>query len=233
METTITLEQAVELASLHYHKNELVEAETVCNAILAVHPQEITALHIKQLIRAKSSPFTKDNPSYSQYEIGEYTYGKPQVLSWGEGTTLSIGKYCSIEEGVMIFLGGEHRVDWVTTYPFNALFSSASHYLGHPKSKGNVIIGNDVWIGAKAVILSGVSIGNGAVIGTHSVVTKDVPAYSIVAGNPAKHIKLRFEQNIISRLQEIAWWEWNHEQVMQALPFLLSSDIQNFIDKYS
>jgi len=101
------------------------------------------------------------------------------------------------------------------------------------KSKGDIIIGNDVWIGYQSLILSGVNIGNGAIVGARSVVTKDVPAYSIVGGNPAKHIKWRFEQNIIAVLQQIAWWDWNDEKVLEALPFLLSSDIQVFLDKYN
>jgi len=90
-----------------------------------------------------------------------------------------------------------------------------------------------VWIGYQSLILSGVNIGNGAIIGARSVVTKDVPAYSVVGGNPAKHIKWRFEQNMIERLQQIAWWDWNDEKVLKALPYLLSSDIQVFLDKYS
>ena len=100
----------------------------------------------------------------SQLEMGKYSYGNPIVYSWGEGTTAQIGSYCSISGEVKIILGGEHRTDWVTTYPFSALWPEiAQDVPGHPKSKGNVLIGNDVWIGYGALILSGVTIGDGAV----------------------------------------------------------------------
>ncbi len=90
---------------------------------------------------------------YPDFKIGRCTYGRPEVLSWGEGTTLEVGAFCSIADGVKIFLGGEHRVDWVTTYPFNFLWERAYSFKGHPASKGDVIIGNDVWIGAESVIM--------------------------------------------------------------------------------
>lgn len=117
---------------------------------------------------------------YPQYTIGRGTYGSPRVLNWGEGAKLEIGAYCSIAAGVTIFLGGEHRVDWVTTYPFNVLWDCASHITGHPATKGDVTIGHDVWLGRNATILSGVAIEDGAVVGCNALVTKPVPAYGIV-----------------------------------------------------
>jgi acetyltransferase-like isoleucine patch superfamily enzyme len=126
-------------------------------------------------------------------------------------------------------LGGEHRTDWITTYPFSELLKDRMDYKGHPRSKGNVIIGNDVWIGREAMILSGVTIGNGAVIGARSVVAKHVTPYSIIAGNPAKHLKWRFDESLIERLQTIAWWDWPHDKVLDALPLLLSNKIEEFI----
>lgn len=182
---------------------------------------------------SKQEPFfTNKNKIYYQYEIGDWTYGTPIVLSWGEGSTLKIGKYCSISDGVIILLGGEHRVDWVTTFPFNVIFPGAKKFTGHPKSKGNVIIHNDVWIGREALILSGVEVGNGAVIGARSVVTKNVAAYSIVAGNPAKHIRYRFNEEIIRKLEKIAWWDWPVVKIEEAWPLLLSSNIDNLLDIY-
>lgn len=121
----------------------------------------------------------------SRYEVGRGTYGNPTVLHWGEPTTLKVGCFCSIAADVKIFLGGNHRTDWITTYPFPAFWKSAAHIKGHPSSRGDVIIGHDVWIGEGAVILSGVRIGNGAVVAASAVVTRDVPPYGIVAGNPA------------------------------------------------
>lgn len=176
--------------------------------------------------------YTNQIPYYAPYEIGDWTYGTPLIFSYGDGTTLKIGKFCSIADGVTILLGGEHRTDWVTTYPFNPLFEGAEAFKGHPASKGDVIIGHDVWIGKDALILSGVTIGNGAVIGARSVVTKDVPPYAIAGGHPAKIIRFRFPQSIIDNLQQIAWWHWEIHEIAKAWPLLLSDKIEEFIEKY-
>lgn len=176
--------------------------------------------------------FMNQDPRYAIYNIGEWTYGQPDVFSWNEGATLVIGKFCSIAGRVTIMLGGEHNVDWVTTYPFNPLFPQASAYTGHPKTKGNVTIGNDVWIGYDSFILSGVSIGNGAVVAARSTVTRDVPPYSIVGGNPAKIIKYRFSPEVITELEQMAWWNWPLPFILQALPLLLSNQIEAFIQAY-
>ncbi|MBE1443612.1 CatB-related O-acetyltransferase [Paenibacillus sp. OAS669] len=165
----------------------------------------------------------------SKIFIGEFTYGYPEVLSWGENSILTIGKFCSIADRVSIFLGGEHRPDWVTTYPFNALIPSFSYIQGHPKTKGNVVIGNDVWLGSGATIMSGVQIGDGAVIGARAVVTKYVPPYAVVAGNPGKIIKYRFDDETIRRLLQVQWWNWPLDRIERAIPFLLSTDIQLFL----
>lgn len=190
----------------------------------------------RTIYRALSSlhkpQFMSKNRRFSEHEIGEWTYGNPRVLSWDEGAKLRIGRFCSIAQDVTILLGGEHRVDWVTTYPFSALFPEAERFPGHPLSKGDVTIGNDVWIGTEALILSGVEIGNGAVIAARSVVTKTVEPYSIVGGNPVRHIKFRFGDSQIRDLQAIAWWNWPLPKVKEAWPFLLSPDIDEFISRY-
>lgn len=176
--------------------------------------------------------FMNQNRKYSRYEIGEWTYGKPTIRSWREGTTLRIGRFCAIADGVVILLGGEHRIDWISTYPFNKIFSGAKGFIGHPRSKGDVIIENDVWIGREALILSGVTVGNGAAVAARTVVTEDVAPYSIVAGNPAKFIRFRFNNSIIADLQKIAWWNWPIAKIEEAWPLLLSSDIEAFIAEY-
>lgn len=177
-------------------------------------------------------PFNRNRPlhkRYPQYEIGRGTYGNPQIYAWGEGATFKIGAFCSIAPGVKIFLGGEHRIDWVTTYPFNMMWKNAQQFTGHPKTKGDVIVGNDVWIGSEAVIMSGVQIGDGAVVGARAVVTKDIEPYAIYAGNPARLIKKRFDDTTIESLLELAWWHLNDSDIEQLLPTLLNSDIEAFI----
>lgn len=166
--------------------------------------------------------------------IGKYSYGKPRVFSWGEGTTLTIGKFCSIAGEVSIFLGGNHRTDWISTYPFNVIsedFKNAELIKGHPISKGNVLIGNDVWIGYGATILSGVSIGDGAVIGAYSVVSKNVEPYEVIVGNPAYTVKKRFDDETIEQLLKIRWWDWPSEKINSEVKLMCSTNISEFISK--
>jgi virginiamycin A acetyltransferase len=171
------------------------------------------------------------NPRYAAYSIGKFSFGYPKVRSWGENATLKIGNFCSIAPGVNIVLGGEHRVDWVTTYPFNKILHEYKYLKGHPATKGDIIIGNDVWIGMNATILSGVTIGDGAVIGANSLVTNDVEPYMIVGGNPAKPIRKRFDQQTIDKLLRIKWWDWDIEKIKRNVPDLLSNQIEQFLDK--
>ena len=164
-------------------------------------------------------------------EAGRGSYVETiKVLDWKQGTKLKIGNYCSFAPGVSVFLGGEHALDWVTTYPFNFTCAPiAEHIQGNCMSKGDVIIGNDVWVGMGACILSGVSIGDGAVIGAKAVVAKDVPPYAIVVGNPGKIIKYRFDAETIQRLLAIAWWNWPDERILSSMDLLLSNEIENFL----
>lgn len=178
-------------------------------------------------------------PQLSKYDIGDFTYGvgapgicSPKVETWGDAATLKIGKFCSFAPNVTIMLGnGDHRPDFVTTYPFNILFDEFSHIPKFPATKGDVIIGNDVWVCQGALILSGVTIGDGAVIGANSVVTKEVEPYSIVAGNPAKQVRKRFDQKTIDALLDIRWWNWNIRQIQRNMPTLLSNRVNEFIEK--
>lgn len=153
-------------------------------------------------------------------QVGRFTYGHKNisVATWGEKTYLHIGSFCSIASGVSVFLGGNHRTDWITTYPFGHIFQSEliqEKVEGHPATKGDVYIGDDVWIGAHVTIMSGVTIGSGAVIGANSTVAKDVKPYEIVAGNPAKHIRFRFKKEIIDLLMELKWWELPVESIKE------------------
>lgn len=167
---------------------------------------------------------------YPQYKIGKGSYGKPKVHSWGEGASLEIGAFTSIAKGVQIFLGGNHRTDWVTTFPFSYFWTEAKKIPGHPKTNGNVTIGSDVWLATEVIIMSGVTIGDGAVIGARAVVTKDIPPYAIAAGNPAIVVKKRFNDKTIQSLLDIQWWNWSEEDIKQAMPLLLNSEIDDFIN---
>ena len=162
-----------------------------------------------------------------------YTYGieNTRIREWGEGTDVLIGAFCSIADNVEIFIGGNHRTDWVTTYPFGHIHKEVFpwHGRGHPATKGNVVIGNDVWIGSGATIFSGVTIGDGAVISAKSVVVKDVPPYSIVGGNPAKVVKLRFTEDQINRLLKNPWWDLPERRINELLPLLCSSNVEDLI----
>jgi len=164
-------------------------------------------------------------------KVGEFTYGAQniEIYSWNEGTQCNIGKYCSISGHILIYLGGNHRTDWVSTYPFGHIhqdvFPSFDGY-GHPATKGDVNIGNDVWIGTHSTIMSGVTIGDGAVIANNSVVTKDVPPYTIVGGNPAKIIKQRFDQDVVDKLLEYKWWDMDPYIVNHISPLLCSGNFE-------
>lgn len=164
-----------------------------------------------------------------QYEVGRWSYGWPVVHDYDLGPTLRIGSFCSFAD-VTIFLGGEHRSDWTTTYPFSVVWDEAADFPGHPSSKGDVIIGNDVWIASGVTILSGTTIGNGAVIGTGAVVSGVVEPYGVVAGNPAREVRKRFDDETIERLEAVAWWDWPDEEIKAALPLLLAPEIGEFLD---
>lgn len=174
-----------------------------------------------------SGRFLEKNKMHDAYEVGGFTYGHPTIMSGVKGEIVSIGRFCSIAPGVIIILGAEHWPQRVSTYPFTGESAKCS-------SKGGVVIGNDVWIGLNACIMSGVTIGDGAVVGAYSVVTKDVKPYEIVAGNPARYIRFRFLPSQIDALLEIAWWNWDEKKLLAAhgAGDIVSEDIAAFIRKY-
>ncbi|WP_313142925.1 type B chloramphenicol O-acetyltransferase [Stenotrophomonas sp.] len=142
---------------------------------------------------------------------------------------LIIGSFCSIGSGASFIMAGNqgHRHDWASTFPFfymqeEPAFAAANDAFS---PAGDTVIGNDVWIGAEAMILPGVRIGDGAVIGSRALVTRDVAPYAIVGGNPAKVLRSRFEAEDIARLLEMAWWEWPLAHIEAAMPLLTARDI--------
>ena len=131
---------------------------------------------------------------------------------------LMIGKYCSIACGAkFIFNSANHTLQSLSNYPFPLFWEeyglTKEDVTQAWDNKGDIVIGNDVWIGYEAIIMSGVHIGNGAIIGTRAVVTKDVEPYTIVGGVPAKPIKNRFNDETIEKLQAICWWDWDKEKI--------------------
>lgn len=158
-------------------------------------------------------------------EAGEFTYGhqKIRLHTWSSGSKLKLGAFCSIADDVTVVLGGNHRVDWATTYPFGHIFTrrlGGEDIVGHPSSNGDVVIGNDVWVGAGSTIMSGVKIGDGAVVAANSHVVSDIDPYAIAGGNPAKHIKFRFEPEICDLLLELRWWELDATDIREIAPLL-------------
>ncbi len=185
------------------------------------------AKYARRLLRPRREQTLQER--LAPYSVGRGSYGDLSVSNWGEGASLTVGAFCSFASGVRVFLGGEHRTDWVTTYPFSQLWEAGAAIKGHPKTKGSVHIGNDVWVGTDVLILSGVHVGDGAVIGARAVVARDVPPYSIVAGNPASVQRMRFDEVTVRRLLEVRWWEWEDAKIARFLPLLLSQRIDVFL----
>jgi len=173
--------------------------------------------------------------------VGDYTYydDKNGAEKFEEhvshlydfiGDKLIIGKFCAIASGIeFIMNGANHRMNAVTTYPFNIMgngWEKAAPQLADLPFKGDTVVGNDVWIGQNVTIMPGVKIGDGAIIAANSVVTKDVPAYHIAGGNPAKIIRKRFDDALIAYLLALKWWNWPAEKIWAHLDVLCSSDLE-------
>lgn len=181
----------------------------------------------------KETVYLKHVVTNPNIQIGDYTmyndfvhdprqFEKNNVLYHYpiNGDTLRIGKFCSIACGAkFLFASANHTQTSVSTYPFPIFFEEWDLDIGDVTlawdHKGDIVIGNDVWIGYEAVVMAGVTIGDGAIIGARAVVTKDVPPYTIVGGVPAREIRRRFSDNVIARLLELKWWDWPAEQIQR------------------
>jgi len=169
--------------------------------------------------------------------FGKYTYGNPNIMYKNDNVKLVVGNFSSIAANVTIYLGNGigHDMSFVSTYPFgyihNNIFTNVTN--NSRNTRGDVIIGNDVWIGENVRIMSGVTIGDGAVIANNSHVVKNVEPYSIVGGNPAKHIKYRFTPEQIEKLLFIKWWDWDDDKINKFIPLICSPDIDEFINSVS
>ena len=161
----------------------------------------------------------------SEVTVGRFTYGheRMKVRQWGEGAGLTIGSFCSIAIGLTVILGGNHRVDWATTFPFGHIFQNelgGAEIEGHPQTAGDVIIGDDVWIGQNVTILSGVTISSGAVVAANSTVIKDIGPYEIWGGNPARRLRDRFAPEVAKALLDLRWWDLPVETIREIAPLL-------------
>lgn len=191
----------------------------------------------------KTTCFIKNVVKAPNVLIGDYTYYDDPLdpttfeinnilFNWPEfGDKLIIGKFCAIASGTKFIMGpANHRISSVSTYPF-AVFGGEWEkqipaHLSQLPFKGDTIIGNDVWIGRESTIMPGVKIGDGAIVAGYSVVTKDVAPYTIVGGNPAKVIKQRFDEELIQLLQDLCWWDFSPEQIVEILPLLCNEDLE-------
>lgn len=184
--------------------------------------------------------FIKNTVEYPHIIIGDYTYyDDPDDSENFErnvlyhypfiGDRLVIGKFCALARGVKFIMNGaNHKLSGISTYPFQIFGNGWEEVMPEPGDlpyKGDTVVGNDVWVGYEALIMPGVRIGNGAIVAARSVVTTDVPAYTIVGGNPAKPIKTRFGPEVIARLEALAWWDWPIEAITERLALIVAGDV--------
>ena len=187
--------------------------------------------------------FIKNVVKAPNVQIGDYTYyddaqdptafeQKNILFNYPEfGDKLVIGKFCQIASGTKFIMGpANHRISSVSTYPFHvfggAWRDNTPPHLSQLPRKGDIVVGNDVWLGRESVVMPGVSIGDGAIVGAYSVVTRDVPSYGVVGGNPARLIKKRFSDEWIAILLELKWWDFEAEKLVKFLPLLCDPDLE-------
>ena len=191
----------------------------------------------------KTSCFIKNVVTAPNITVGDYTYYDDAVDPTGFernnvlfnypefGDHFVIGKFCQIASGTKFIMGSaNHRISSATTYPFNvfggAWTENTPPHMAQLPHKGDTIIGNDVWIGRESIIMPGVKIGDGAIIAAYSVVVKDVPAYTVYGGNPARFIKERFDAELKDLLLRYQWWNLEPEKLVEILPLLCDPDLE-------
>ncbi|SMF43425.1 transferase hexapeptide (six repeat-containing protein) [Azospirillum oryzae] len=172
------------------------------------------------------------NESPCVVSIGSFTYFSDplELVTYGEPGKIEIGKFCSIADGVRIYFGGMHAMDGVSTYPAEMLAEWMPELAGpnSTSSKGPVVIGNDVWIGEGASILSGVTVGDGAIIGARAVVSRNVPPYGVAVGNPARVVRKRVPDADADFLLSIRWWSWPNDKIRRFARLIFGGDVEAF-----
>ncbi|PBB42122.1 CatB-related O-acetyltransferase [Mesorhizobium sp. M1A.F.Ca.IN.020.06.1.1] len=165
--------------------------------------------------------------------IGRHTYGVTwrKVLFPSKESPLQVGAFCSIAGDVLFMCSGQHSTGSATSFPIHSRILNQPEPIGNGGKPGGITIGNDVWIGHGAIILPGVEVGDGAVVGAGAVVTRTVPTYAIVGGSPARLIRYRFSQDVISKLLAIRWWEWEDDKIKREAG-ALTGPIETFIEKH-
>jgi len=200
--------------------------------ILYPRTGDVQTIYLKNAI-TDSSITVGDYTMYNDFVNAPTDFEKNNVLYHYpiNHDKLVIGKFCSIACGAkFLFNSANHKIASLSTYPFSLFFEEweleKKSVTDAWDNKGDIVIGNDVWIGYEAVILAGVTIGDGAIIGTHAVVTKDVPPYTIVGGVPAKPIRKRFNDETITELLRLKWWDWSEEKISQNIKAIQSGNIE-------
>lgn len=195
----------------------------------------ILGVDYERFLRKVDYTFLKDDPFTT---MGIKSYENGAIVSRSGEAKIEIGKYCSIAQFTTFIVdGGNHTYSKVTSYPlFDNLFFSdeldKKKFKSSFQQKEGICIGNDVWIGSGSYIMPSVKIGNGVTIAANSVVTKDVPDYALVAGVPAKIVKMKHNEITITKLNKIAWWDWEEQIIKKRMTDFYMSDIENFINKY-
>lgn len=186
-------------------------------------------IFLKNFIKA-SNIFVGDYTYFDDRRYGPEKFEENNVLYNYDFSKvkLVIGKFCAIAAETKFIMTGDHKLDAFSTFPFPIFghgWETAFNVFDLPV-KGDIIVGNDVWFGYDSLVMNGVKIGNGAIIASRAVVVKDVPAYSIVAGNPAKVVKMRFDDKTIQELERIAWWDWSKEKITKNLKTICHLDLE-------
>ena len=189
---------------------------------------------ILELAGLKKKPFfICDNPDYSNISAGEFSYGKPLIITGASRSNdpdvkVTIGKFCSIADGTTFMLRVNHPINSASTYPIAKILLN-SDTNPYEWSRGPISIGHDVWIGHRATILGGVTLGHGSVVAAHAVVTRDVPPYAVAAGNPARIVKYRFSDETISMMLDIEWWDWPISLIIENSILISQGQIHEFL----